>query len=148
MTLIRITKKFNFEMAHALMGYDGLCKNIHGHSYKLFVTVTGQPLQDDKSPKNGMVLDFSLLKDIVKKSIIEKYDHSLVLNSNMPESLIKPLKENYERIILMQSQPTTENIIIEIAKILKSKLPKNVKLFSIRLYETDSSYAEWYASDN
>ncbi|MCD6113185.1 MAG: 6-carboxytetrahydropterin synthase [Bacteroidales bacterium] len=148
MTLIRITKKFDFEMAHALMGYDGLCKNIHGHSYKLFVTVTGQPLQDDKSPKNGMVLDFSLLKDIVKKSIIEKYDHSLVLNSNMPESLIKPLKKNYERIILMQSQPTTENIIIEIAKILKSKLPKNVKLFSIRLYETDSSYAEWYASDN
>lgn len=148
MTLIRITKKFDFEMAHALMGYDGLCKNIHGHSYKLFVTVTGRPLQDDKSPKNGMVLDFSLLKDIVKKSIIEKYDHSLVLNSNMPESLIKPLKKNYERIILMQSQPTTENIIIEIAKILKSKLPKNVKLFSIRLYETDSSYAEWYASDN
>lgn len=93
MTLIRITKKFDFEMAHALMGYDGLCKNIHGHSYKLFVTVTGRPLQDDKSPKNGMVLDFSLLKDIVKKSIIEKYDHSLVLNSNMPESLIKPLKK-------------------------------------------------------
>ena len=67
-------------MAHALYGYDGLCKNIHGHSYRLWVTVIGNVLDDSKSVKNGMVLDFSLLKKIVKPEIVDKFDHSLVLN--------------------------------------------------------------------
>ena len=68
-------------MAHALYGYDGLCKNIHGHSYRLWVTVIGNVLDDSKSVKNGMVLDFSLLKKIVKPEIVDKFDHSLVLNA-------------------------------------------------------------------
>lgn len=148
MALIRITKKFDFEMAHALMCYDGLCKNIHGHSYKLWVCVIGQPLKNNDSPKNGMVIDFSVLKNIVKKLIVGKYDHSLMLNANMPKNLINTLKDNYEKIILMELQPTTENMIVEIAEILKSNLPENIKLFSIRLCETDSSYAEWFASEN
>ena len=44
---IRITKKFAFETGHALYGYDGKCKNVHGHSYKLSVTVIGQPISDN-----------------------------------------------------------------------------------------------------
>ena len=75
--MIRITKEFKFEMAHALHGYDGLCKNIHGHSYKLFVTVKGKIKNEKGNTKDGMVLDFTSLKDIVKKHIILKYDHSL-----------------------------------------------------------------------
>ena len=59
---IRVTKKFNFEMAHALTGHDGPCKNIHGHSYFLFITISGKPINDSTDPKNGMVMDFSDLK--------------------------------------------------------------------------------------
>ena len=59
---IRITKEFKFETGHALYGYDGLCKNVHGHSYKLSVTVLGSPIIDSKQTKNGMVIDFSDLK--------------------------------------------------------------------------------------
>ena len=59
---IRITKEFHFETGHALYGYDGLCKNVHGHSYKLAVTVVGSPIVDPSQTKNGMVLDFSDLK--------------------------------------------------------------------------------------
>ena len=61
---IRITKQFNFETAHALYGYDGLCKNVHGHSYKLYVTVIGDPIDDTNHKKNGMLIDFSDLKKI------------------------------------------------------------------------------------
>ena len=62
MSIVRISKEFNFDMAHALLGYDGLCKNIHGHSYTLVVTVTGAPVNDVNSPKNGMLIDFKDLK--------------------------------------------------------------------------------------
>ena len=77
---IRVTKEFNFEMAHALFNYDGPCKNIHGHSYKLAITVKGKPISDTSNIKQGMVIDFSVIKEIVNKVIIEKYDHALVLN--------------------------------------------------------------------
>ena len=65
MNIIRITKKFDFETGHALYGYDGKCKNIHGHSYKLFVTVQGTPITDTSHVKYGMVIDFTDLKKIV-----------------------------------------------------------------------------------
>ena len=59
---VRVTKQFTFETGHALYGYDGLCKNVHGHSYKLDVTVIGSPIEDNTHVKNGMVIDFSDLK--------------------------------------------------------------------------------------
>ena len=67
MTKIRITKKFDFEAGHALFGYDGKCKNIHGHSYKLFVTVIGEPINDSSHIKNGMVIEFGDLKTILNQ---------------------------------------------------------------------------------
>jgi len=89
MAKIRLTKEFNFEMAHALWNYDGLCKNIHGHSYKLLVTVIGEAITDKKNPKLGMVMDFSDLKQIVKKEITEKYDHSIVLSKDAQQLQIQ-----------------------------------------------------------
>ena len=70
MAKIRVTKFYDFEMAHALWNYDGLCKNIHGHSYKLFVTVIGEPINNENDNKNGMVIDFSDLKKIVKEKLL------------------------------------------------------------------------------
>ena len=90
---IRITKIFHFEMAHALNNYDGLCRNIHGHSYKLRVTLIGQPSNDKTSPKKGMLIDFSDIKKIVRESIIDKYDHALVLNQNTDKIIIDTLKQ-------------------------------------------------------
>ncbi len=67
MTHIRITKQFSFETGHALYGYDGKCKNVHGHSYRLDVTVIGSPITDSSNVKYGMVIDFSDLKIIAKE---------------------------------------------------------------------------------
>jgi 6-pyruvoyltetrahydropterin/6-carboxytetrahydropterin synthase len=147
---IRLTKEFGFEMAHALYGHDGLCKNIHGHSYKLFVTVLGEPLNEKGNPKQGMVMDFTDLKNIVKSEIVDKLDHALMVNNdtshiNIPEALagIVPL-----RVVDVPYQTTVENMVLDFAERIKSKLPSTVELFSIKLYETATSYAEWYASDN
>ena len=145
---IRITKIFHFEMAHALDNYDGLCRNIHGHSYKLRVTLIGQPSQDESSPKKGMLIDFSDVKRMVQESIVDKYDHALVLNQHTDKKIIDTLKDYYQKIITLPFQPTSELLLITFARILQDVLPANVKLFSLRLNETDTSYAEWFAEDN
>ena len=147
MTTIRISKEFTFDMAHALLGYDGMCKNIHGHSYTLVVTVIGSPIRDESSPKDGMLIDFKDLKNIIKQKIIDRFDHSLVLNSASPKELLDMLMKNYDKIVLLEYQPTTENMIAEMAGQINGLLPKNMKLFSLRLRETPTSYAEWYSSD-
>ena len=145
---IRITKIFKFETAHSLPGYDGLCKNIHGHSYELQVTVAGYPKKDISHPKTGMVMDFGDLKKIVRQIIIDKFDHSLVLRSDVPESLVKELEKLYEKIILVDYQPTSELMLADFAEKIKSQLPENVELKHLLLRETVTSYAEWFSDEN
>jgi len=135
-------------MAHTLYEYDGLCRNIHGHSYNLEVTISGEPRNVPGHPKDGMVLDFSELKSIVKSQIVDRFDHALMVNSLVPEKQMELLGQTTDRIIIVDFQPTSENIVIFIAEILQQHLPAGVNLFSIRLYETITSFAEWFASDN
>lgn len=143
MSIIKITKQFSFEMAHALRNYDGLCRNIHGHSYKMDITLAGQPLHDESSPKNGMVMDFGDLKRLVNEEVISLLDHALVLNAKTDAQLVEVLKQNYEKIVIVDFQPTTENLLNFIAGKIQSRLPNDVKLSCVRLRETDTSYAEW-----
>lgn len=143
---IRLTKEFNFEMSHALQSYDGLCKNIHGHSYRLFVTIKGEPINDVTDPKNGMVMDFGDLKTIVYSEIVNKLDHALLVPSN---SHMLPTLESCEtKLVITEYQPTCENLLIDFSKRISSHLPKGVELTRICLYETANSYAEWLAEDN
>ncbi len=149
MANIRITKQFNFETGHALYGYDGKCRNVHGHSYKLSVTVIGIPNTDTSHVKLGMVIDFGDLKKIVKEEIVDQFDHATVFNKNTPHiELAKELINRNHNIILADYQPTSENMVIDFAEKIKARLPENIKLFSLKLQETDTSFAEWYASDN
>ncbi|MBO5811133.1 MAG: 6-carboxytetrahydropterin synthase [Bacteroidales bacterium] len=141
--MIHLTKIFRFEAAHALMGYDGRCRNIHGHSYEMRVTVKGMPIMDDSSPKNGMVMDFGDLKRIVNEEIIDHYDHAFIINHNMPQEFVDEVKRNYERIIVLPYQPTTELMLIDFSKKIKSRLPEGIQLVKIFLKETEGSYAEW-----
>ncbi len=148
MPKIRVTKRFHFEMAHTLYQYDGLCRNIHGHSYNLEVTLIGEPKKDPQHPKDGMVIDFSELKEIVKSQIVSRFDHALMLNNLVSEEQKELLSKTTNRLIIVDFQPTSENIAAYIAEILQQHLPAGVTLFSIRLFETVTSFAEWFASDN
>ncbi|MDR2292260.1 MAG: 6-carboxytetrahydropterin synthase [Prevotellaceae bacterium] len=146
MPIIRVTKEFRFEMAHALSNYDGKCKYIHGHSYVLKITVAGQPVSDENNPKLGMVIDFNDLKETVNNNIIKRFDHSLVLSKKA--KLADELKHEYQRVEIVDYQPTCENLIIHFAKILQQVLPENVSLHHLQLSETATSCAEWFAMDN
>ena len=149
MSNIRITKQFSFETGHALYGYDGKCKNVHGHSYKLSVTVIGKPISDNSNVKFGMVIDFSDLKKIVKEEIVDVFDHATVFNKNTPHvELAAELENRGHHVILVNYQPTSENMVTDFAQKIKNRLPADIKLHSLKLQETDTSFAEWHASDN
>ena len=149
MSKIRITKQFSFETGHALFGYDGKCKNVHGHSYKLSVTVIGSPITDRSNVKFGMVIDFSDLKKIVKEDIVDVFDHATVFNATTPHlELANELKSRGHHVILVDYQPTSENMVVDFAQKIKSRLPKTVQLHSLRLQETETSFAEWFQEDN
>ena len=146
MNTIRLTKEFRFEGAHALKEYRGKCRHIHGHSYRLQVTISGIPNIHPSDPTNGMVMDFGTLKELVHHLIIEPFDHALLLRDDSP--LADELKEQYQNVWILPFQPTCEQLCIHFASLLAPVIPRPSTLFSIRLYETPSSFAEWFAADN
>lgn len=147
MNIIRITKEFNFEMAHALFGYDGPCKNIHGHSYQLSVTVKGKPIITQGNSKQGMIMDFTDLKSIVKP-IVESLDHATILNGGSEHKNLALNNSLFNKLVLVDYQPTCENMLIDIAIRIKKQLPDDIQLHHLKLRETPTSYAEWHADDN
>jgi 6-pyruvoyltetrahydropterin/6-carboxytetrahydropterin synthase len=148
MNKVRVSKSFHFDMAHALLNYDGLCKHIHGHSYSLVITIIGKPITDAGHNKLGMVMDFGELKSVVKGHVIDYFDHSLVIRRGAENYIPTEHHEMYEKVHLVDFQPTCENLVVNIAEKIRPLLSPGIGLHSIRLYETVTSYAEWYASDN
>ena len=145
---IRVTKIFSFDMAHALFGHDGPCKNIHGHTYELSVTLLGEVIHELEHPKDGMVIDFTDFKQMVHAEIITKFDHSLTLNQNSPHAQIEGLPHHFDKINYVPYQPSCENLLVEFQQRIQHQLPTHLTLHNIKLQETPTSYAEWFAEDN
>lgn len=145
---VRITKEFKFEAGHALFGHDGLCKNVHGHGYKLSVSLIGRPIEDTSNVKFGMVMDFSDLKTIVNELVVKPFDHATILNINSPHlELANNMEQWGHKIVRVSYQPTSENMVIDFAKKIGAALPSHLKLHHLILRETETCYAEWHASD-
>lgn len=121
--MLTITKSFEFEACHHLPFYVGKCHELHGHSYKLDVTIGGNLITDINNEKVGMLMDFSDLKALVNEKVIDRFDHNY-LNRTF-------------------SNPTAESMVESIFMVLKSCLPENVFLVSVKLWETRTSYAEY-----
>ena len=142
---IRITKEFTFEMAHALDHHHGKCKNIHGHSYKLSVTLLGEPKQEADSDC-GMVMDFKALKHLISNLIVDELDHALLLYEKSPY-VTENIRNYTSKLVLVDYQPTCENMLLDFAGRIRQKLPSHISLVSMKLRETETGYAEWHASD-
>jgi 6-pyruvoyltetrahydropterin/6-carboxytetrahydropterin synthase len=143
---LRLTKEFRFEMSHALDEYQGLCRNLHGHSYKLFVTIIGDYSKTNESNDSGMVLDFKSIKELVERNVIQDFDHAVVLCKD--SSFASVLQQTNTKLILFDNQPTCENLIMEFHKRISSILPSGIKLARLKLHETATSFAEWLIEDN
>lgn len=140
----KITAKFQIEAAHKLMAsYNEDCKNnIHGHSYKLYVSLRREgPLID------GMVIDFKRFKELINDNIISKYDHSLILCKN--DLLVERVKEYVSKLVLYNDNPTAEHMasimLYEIKNILKKAITNGAHKYffvSLKLYETEDNFVE------
>ena len=115
---VSVTKCFGFEASHHLPEYKGACSRLHGHSYKMHVTVSGSV-----DEATGMVIDFNVLKDVVKEKVVDKYDH-------------RYLNDFF-------TNPTAENMVQHIFRELNMKFSKmGLTLESVKLWQTVSSFAE------
>ena len=144
-SVIRLTKEFAFESAHAHARNDGKSSENNVNSYRQIVTVAGTT----SDPKRGMVMDFGDLKRIVGSEIVDRLDHSFVMRRT-PESerIASTLGGEFRNVILVDYQPTCENMLCDFAARLRAALPATVRLHSLRLHETATSYAEWFAEEN
>jgi 6-pyruvoyltetrahydropterin/6-carboxytetrahydropterin synthase len=141
--MIVLTKIFHFEMAHAIHGYEGNCKNVHGHSYELHVSVTGSNSisGDNYIPSPGMIMDLKELKRLVNSSVLKHFDHHLLLS----EEYLKVDKALafQENLFAIEAEPTVENMLLYIRYQLQKELPIGINLTALKLFETNNSYAEW-----
>jgi 6-pyruvoyltetrahydropterin/6-carboxytetrahydropterin synthase len=139
---VRVTKRFHFEMAHALRCHDGVCAHIHGHSYVLDVTLAGVPRNEADHPKDGMVIDFAELKKRVNTAVVDRYDHALVLHEKDRDQASSG-HELFGRTLFTPWQPSCENVLLDIVDRVKKVLPAGSVLHAVRLQETATSWAEW-----
>jgi 6-pyruvoyltetrahydropterin/6-carboxytetrahydropterin synthase len=116
---------------------------VHGHSYELHVTVQQQHHEDEYLPAPGFVIDFKDLKCIVNFSVIDRFDHCIILSEAYLE--VHPFLRQLPNLEIWEVEPTAENILLYIKNKLSQQLPTEVQLHELKLYETADSYAEWSA---
>jgi len=139
--MMKIAKKFHWEMGHRLPEHFGLCKNIHGHSYKMIIEFEG------KLDEQGMVIDFYDVAKMISP-IIDELDHAFMVKDDDKLTLDFLEKLNSKKVVV-NFFTTVENICKYISeKIIKSKLPDNIENVRVRVYETSEDYAEVCVATN
>lgn len=146
---IYVTKEFQWDMAHMLAEHQGLCKNIHGHTYKMQVTVIrkSDTLISGTGASDGMVIDFKDLKIIVKRKIVEPLDHAFMYWSQSPDQvehqIAELLLQNDRKVYQVNYRPTAEEMALNFFNILSQELEQyQVKVVSVKVWETTTSFAE------
>ena len=148
---VQVTKRFTLEMAHALRDHDGPCKHIHGHSYVLDVTLTGEPLDRTGDPKNGMVMDFADLKAIAKQHVVDVWDHAFLAyrGDTAVVSFLQSMPGH--KTVLLDVVPTAENLAAEAFRILdplyRDVYGNHLRLERVRLFETPNCWADALRSE-
>lgn len=132
---MKVAKEFRWEMGHRLPEHFGLCKNIHGHSYKMIVEFEGE------LNEQGMVIDYYDVEKIINP-IIEKLDHAFMV-SREDKVVQEFLNKMNSKKVVVDFESTAENICnYLLGEIRKVKLPETVREISVRIYETGFDYAE------
>ncbi len=138
---MKITKTFTFDSSHMLDGHDGKCQNLHGHTYKLEVVLSGSLIEGGE--KDGMVMDFADVKCAVKALVIEPFDHAFIYHGdNERESKIAAMLEGWQmKTMRLNRRTTAENMAVYMFHVLKEA--GGLPVHCVRLWETPTSCAEY-----
>lgn len=137
-----VTKEFTFDSAHQLVGHDGKCANVHGHTYRLEIALRGKVVDKEGHPKEGFVIDFSDLKKVAKDLIVDKLDHAFIAKGDEPA--LETLRENGSKVAVLGFRTTCENMSQYICwKLWQEGLPVHY----VRLWETPTGSAISYIDE-
>ena len=141
--MYQLTIEQSFDAAHFLAGYQGKCKNIHGHRWRVLLQVEAEKLKED-AQERGMCMDFSVLKEALKK-VIEEYDHNFLIEKNsLKETTVSALLEEGFSLLELPFRPTAENFARHFfEKFTEAGYPVSM----VQVYETPNNCATYYMSD-
>ena len=143
---MQITTRLEFDAGHRIPNHKSQCRNLHGHRYALEITLSGDIIHQKKASEDGMVMDFSDVKNIARESVIDVWDHAFLVYKD-DKTVLDFLNslENHKTVIF-PSVPTAENMAAEAFRILKNQYKdtygNHLKLERVRLFETPNSWAD------
>ncbi|MDX9950695.1 MAG: 6-carboxytetrahydropterin synthase QueD [Methylophilaceae bacterium] len=143
---MQITTRLEFDAGHRIPCHKSQCRNLHGHRYAIEITLSGDIIRQENASDNGMVMDFSDVKAIARRAVVDVWDHAFLVykNDSVVLDFLKSLPDH--KTVIMDSVPTAENMAAEAFRILKSEYQdtygNHLKLERVRLYETPNSWAD------
>jgi len=145
---MEITTKLEFDAGHRIPHHKSSCKNLHGHRYAIEVTIKGELVSNESNSDFGMVMDFKDAKELIKKTIVEEWDHSFIVYKD--DTVVLKFLESLDdhKTVVFPLVPTAENMALVAMESLKSSFDKKfgslIKPFKVRLYETPNNWADAY----
>jgi len=145
---MEITTKLEFDAGHRIPHHKSSCKNLHGHRYAIEVTIKGEVVSDKTNSDFGMVMDFKDAKELIKKTIVEEWDHSFIVYKD--DTVVLKFLESLDghKTVVFPLVPTAENMALVAMEKLKISFNQEfgqlIKPFKVRLYETPNNWADVY----
>lgn len=143
---MQITTRLEFDAGHRIPCHKSQCRNLHGHRYAIEITLSGDIIRQEGSPDEGMVMDFSDVKAIARRELVERWDHAFLVYRG--DSAVRAFLESLpdHKTVVMESVPTAENMAAEAFRILdncyRDNYGNHLRLERVRLYETPNSWAD------
>ncbi|HEY8118826.1 MAG TPA: 6-carboxytetrahydropterin synthase QueD [Methylophilaceae bacterium] len=143
---MEITTRLEFDAGHRIPSHKSQCRNLHGHRYAIEITLSGDIIKQEGISENGMVMDFSDVKAIARRSVVDVWDHAFLVYRHDKAVLDFLNSLPNHKTIVMDTVPTAENMAAEAFKILKAEYHdtygNHLKLERVRLYETPNSWVD------
>ncbi len=147
---MQITTRLEFDTGHRIPHHKSQCRNLHGHRYAIEITLSGEIIQNEVASEDGMVMDFSDVKAIAKRTIVDVWDHAFIVyqHDKVVLDFLQSLPDH--KTVIFPTVPTAENMAQEAFKLLNNQYQdtygNQLKLEKVRLYETPNNWADALAS--
>ena len=148
---MRITRRLEFDAGHRIPNHHSQCRHLHGHRYAIEITLTGDVIATDGASEQGMVMDFSEVKSIAKKSVVDAWDHAFLVYAK--DSAVVDFLQSIagHKTVVLDAPPTAENLAIEAFRLLdrayRDIYGNRLQLERIRIYETPNCWADAVRGD-
>lgn len=143
---MEITTRLEFDAGHRIPSHKSQCRNLHGHRYAIEITLSGQIIQQEGASEQGMVMDFSDVKAIARREVVDKWDHAFLVYQGDTAVLAFLNTLPQHKTVVMTSVPTAENMAAEAFRILRARYQdsygNHLRLERVRLYETPNSWVD------